>query len=199
MGLQTRLIKVLLEKGLAHRLPRRLSRNFLEMMAQEMTMLLVPQTLMLSNEKERLTKTSTSGFQRYVACLKQLHHSRTKEKHLHQELQYKTMKEMCFWTRAPPAMEARFWELRIAFGNYPSSSRLLLELPPYCVGRMVCFTYAVQQRASPRGKLRTTTTIALGTIISDYFFLRLELVPVRHPTSQVAETLTSAICPQYLT
>ncbi|XP_020402635.1 glucose-1-phosphate adenylyltransferase large subunit 2, chloroplastic/amyloplastic-like [Zea mays] len=48
----------------------------------------------------------------------------------------------------------------------------------------VCFTYAVQQCASPRGKLRTTTTIALGTIISDYFFLRLELVPVRHPTSQ---------------
>jgi hypothetical protein len=31
-------------------------------------------------------------------------------------------------------MEARFWELRIAFGNYPSSSRLLLELPPAVQG-----------------------------------------------------------------
>jgi hypothetical protein len=27
-------------------------------------------------------------------------------------------------------METRFWELKIAFGNYPSSSRLLLELAP---------------------------------------------------------------------
>ncbi|KAL5658819.1 hypothetical protein ACJX0J_031982, partial [Zea mays] len=71
---------------LAHRLPRRLPRNFLEMIAQEMTMLLVPQTLMLSND----LGCSSS----YIACLKQLHYSRTKEKHLHQELQYKTMKEM---------------------------------------------------------------------------------------------------------
>ncbi|PWZ14064.1 26S proteasome non-ATPase regulatory subunit 12 A [Zea mays] len=46
----------------------------------------------------------------------------------HQISQTAILKLTWFWTRAPPAMEARFWELRLAFGNCSSSSRLLLEL-----------------------------------------------------------------------
>ncbi|AQK97162.1 putative replication protein [Zea mays] len=111
--------------GLGHHLLGRLPRNFLEMKTQEMTMLLVLETLMLS---------SGTTFK---------------------------ASSQCFWTRAPPAMETRFWELKIAFGNYPSSSRLLLELAPPVVQGIVFENTLMQHHvALPPGSMRKISYIA---------------------------------------
>ncbi|AQK75120.1 Glycerophosphodiester phosphodiesterase GDPD4 [Zea mays] len=56
-------------------------------------------------------------------------------------------------------MEARFWELRIAFGNYPSSSRLLLELPPAVQG--VWFYASISLSYSTRNKRRSSSYVPL--------------------------------------
>ncbi|PWZ03967.1 hypothetical protein Zm00014a_041928 [Zea mays] len=118
--------------GLTHHLPRRLPRNFLEMKTKETMMLLVPQTLMLSNAREvAVSRLRSKEFENQGGknmdlqehdCVERLYTKvgipqvLTIPVRIEISRFYKRgipirCRLRCYWTRALPAVKVRFWEL----------------------------------------------------------------------------------------